>query len=157
MSEEAITAISNWKGRGIGIVDLAGGSLGSACRCGDRDKAARRIDDCLGDIRASRHRVQSGCIGALVRSPEGARAAMRNTPGVHQDGVGDGGEPRDVRDEVRLNIGGSPKSVDCQRRQAESNQGSRQNAIKASDRCTLPVLTGHYGLPERTAHRPSIP
>src|SRR5262249_143766 len=47
-----------------------------------------------------RHLVQSGCIGTLVRNPNGARGVVGNTPRVMQLWVSEGGEPRDIRNEI---------------------------------------------------------
>ena len=62
VSGRAIPAVSYRKGRGGGVCigDLAGGTLGTACRFWDGDKAARRVDVHLSDVCAARHRVE-GC------------------------------------------------------------------------------------------------
>jgi hypothetical protein len=70
---------------------------------------------------AGRHRVEGGdinrwgweeWIGTLVRNPKRARGIVGNTPRAMQLWVGDGGEPRDIRNEICLNeVGlGAPRT-----------------------------------------------
>ena len=123
------------KGRGA-VVDLAGWPLGSAGRSGDGDLERNLTDN------SSRHPVERGEICPLIRDPERARGALGNTPGVLQVGVGDRGQPGDVRNEIRLRKGGGPGCIGGQHQEAQPNQNGQQSAVQVPHRRMPPVQQG---------------
>src|SRR5262249_48355550 len=96
---------------GVCIGDLTGRALGSACRLWDEDIAVGPHRGRFRDGIAGRHRV-GGCginrwgwegwIDTLVRNPKRARGIVGNTPRVMQGWVSEGGEPRDIRNQICL-------------------------------------------------------
>src|SRR6201982_1090577 len=98
----AVAAIFHEERRSVGVVDLASGSLRSLGCCRDQNEASWRVNDHLADLRRVCNGIEGSRVIPLVRDPERARMAVRNTPGVDKFGVGDRGQSRDVRNQIGL-------------------------------------------------------
>src|SRR5262249_61414271 len=86
----------------------------------------------LAHARTARHCIESSGACALVRSPEWARGASRHAPGVYQERIGDGGQTWDVRDELRLKIGGQSLPCICADRPKDDRQSQPKFVTRPS-------------------------
>ena len=84
------------------ICNLAGWSLRTGCRRRNGDDSGA-----LGDGAGRRDIVERREIGNLIGDPDRRGRTKRDAPGVLQNGVGERCQPRDVRNEIGLNVSAS--------------------------------------------------
>src|SRR5215831_10331426 len=126
-NETSGCAAREMKACGVRIVDLARGTLWAAGGGRYLNQAARRIDVHFDYGRSVSHSVKSGGILALVGCPKGARWAVRETPRIHQLGIGDRRQPRNIRNEICLKIGAGQSGSGTQTKDAYGNYTSKRD------------------------------